>query len=193
MLTVRHKDSTETRILDVARDSIIAIGWKRTTLTEVARRAGLSRMTVYRRYPDAVAIYADLMTREWADQAPTGVDAADTTAHGIAGLIAERLNILAHDPLFQRLIELDPDLLLPYLTERRGRTQQAVLTLLVPLIEHGQRARTIRPGSAELLARSVLLAAQGFLVSSPTMTDGSVSADELQVELIALIERYLRP
>ena len=193
MLAVRHKDSTETRILDAARDSIIAIGWKRTTLTEVARRAGLSRMTVYRRYPDAVAIYADLMTREWADQAPTGVDAADTTAHGIAGLIAERLNILAHDPLFQRLIELDPDLLLPYLTERRGRTQQAVLTLLVPLIEHGQRARTIRPGSAELLARSVLLAAQGFLVSSPTMTDGSVSADELQAELIALIERYLRP
>jgi AcrR family transcriptional regulator len=193
MLAVRHKDSTETRILDAARDSIIAIGWKRTTLTEVARRAGLSRMTVYRRYPDAVAIYADLMTREWADQAPTGVDAADTTAHGIAGLIAERLNILAHDPLFQRLIELDPDLLLPYLTERRGRTQQAVLTLLVPLIEHGQRARTIRPGSAELLARSILLAAQGFLVSSPTMTDSSVSADELQAELIALIERYLRP
>jgi AcrR family transcriptional regulator len=193
MLAIRHKDSTETRILDAARDSIIAIGWKRTTLTEVARRAGLSRMTVYRRYPDAVAIYADLMTREWADQAPTGVDAVDTTAHGIAALIADRLNVLAHDPLFQRLIELDPDLLLPYLTERRGRTQQAVLTLLVPLIEHGQRARTIRPGSAELLARSILLAAQGFLVSSPTMTDSSVSADELQAELIALIERYLRP
>ncbi len=132
MLAVRHKDSTETRILDAARDSIIAVGWKRTTLTEVARRAGLSRMTVYRRYPDAVAIYADLMTREWADQAPTGVDSVDTTAHGIAALIAERLDILGHDPLFQRLIELDPDLLLPYLTERRGRTQQAILTLLVP-------------------------------------------------------------
>jgi AcrR family transcriptional regulator len=193
MLAVRHKDSTETRILDAARDSIVAIGWKRTTLTEVARRAGLSRMTVYRRYPDAVAIYADLMTREWADQAPTGVDAADTTAHGIAVLIAERLDLLRNDPLFQRLIELDPDILLPYLTERRGRTQQAVLTLLVPLIEHGQREGTIRPGSAELLARSILLAAQGFLVSSQTMTDTVVGADDLHAELISLVERYLRP
>jgi AcrR family transcriptional regulator len=193
MLAVRHKDSTETRILDAARDSIVAIGWKRTTLTEVARRAGLSRMTVYRRYPDAVAIYAELMTREWADQAPTGVDAADTTAHGIAALMAERLRILRRDPLFQRLIELDPDILLPYLTQRRGRTQQAVLTLLVPLIEHGQGEGTIRPGSAELLARSILLAAQGFLVSSQTMTDAAVSADDLHAELIALIERYLRP
>ena len=193
MLAVRHKDSTETRILDAARDSIVAIGWKRTTLTEVARRAGLSRMTVYRRYPDAVAIYADLMTREWADQAPTGVDAADTSAHGIAVLITERLEILRNDPLFQRLIELDPDILLPYLTERRGRTQQAVLTLLVPLIEHGQSEESIRPGSAELLARSILLAAQGFLVSAQTMTDAVVGADDLHAELIALVERYLRP
>jgi len=193
MLTDRHKDSTESRILDAARDSIVDIGWRRTTLTEVARRAGLSRMTVYRRYPDAVAIYAELMTREWADQAPTGGDAADTTAHGIAVLITERLSILRDDPLFQRLIELDPDILLPYLTERRGRTQQAVLTLLVPLIEHGQNARTIRPASAELLARSVLLAAQGFLVSSRTMVDAAVSDAELQSELITLIERYLQP
>jgi hypothetical protein len=91
------------------------------------------------------------------------------------------------------LIELDPELLLPYLTERRGRTQQAALALLVPLIEHGQRQGAIRPGAAELLARSVLLAAQGFLVSSQTMTDAEVRADELHGELIALVERYLRP
>jgi AcrR family transcriptional regulator len=193
MLAVRHNDSTETRILDAARDSIVAIGWKRTTLTEVARRAGLSRMTVYRRYPDAIAIYADLMTREWADQAPSGADAADTSAQGIAVLIAERLDILRNDPLFQRLIELDSDILLPYLIERRGRTQQAVLTLLVPLIEHGQSEGTIRRGPAELLARSVLLAAQGFLVSSQTMTDTAIGVDDLHTELIALVERYLRP
>jgi AcrR family transcriptional regulator len=193
MLADRHKDATDVRILDAARDSIVDLGWKRTTLTEVARRAGLSRMTVYRRYPDAVAIYADLMTREWASEAPTGSDAEDTSAHGIAVLIAERLNILRHDPLFQRLIELDPDILLPYLTERRGRTQQAVLTLLVPLLKHGQRERTIRPGSAELLARSILLAAQGFLVSPQTMVDTTVSDADLHSELILLIERYLQP
>lgn len=193
MLAVRNKASTETRILDAARDSIVDIGWRRTTLTEVARRAGLSRMTVYRRYPDAVAIYADLMTREWADQAPTGVEAADTSAHGIAVLITERLDILRHDPLFQRLIELDPDILVPYLTERRGRTQQAVLALLVPLIEHGQIERTIRPGSPELLARSLLLAAQGFLVSRRTMVDSAVSDADLRSELITLVERYLQP
>ena len=193
MLAVRNNTSTETRILDAARASIVDLGWKRTTLTEVARRAGLSRMTVYRRYPDAVAIYADLMSREWASPAPSDINAARTSAADIAALLADNVARLRRDPLFKRLIELDPELLLPYLTERRGRTQQAAIALLVPLIERGQKDGTIRPGAAELLARSILLTAQGFLVSSQTMTDAAIGADDLHSELTTLVERYLRP
>ena len=52
-------------LLDAARESILAVGWKRSTLTDVARRAGVSRMTIYRRWPDMQTLMADLMTREW--------------------------------------------------------------------------------------------------------------------------------
>src|ERR1700750_979508 len=52
-------------LLDAARDSILAVGWKRSTLTDVARRAGVSRMTVYRRWPDMQGLLGELMTREW--------------------------------------------------------------------------------------------------------------------------------
>src|SRR3712207_8662087 len=38
--------------LDAARACILDVGWKRTTLTEVARRAGVSRMTIYRTWAD---------------------------------------------------------------------------------------------------------------------------------------------
>src|SRR4051794_13714743 len=51
--------------LDAARDAILAVGWSRTTLTDIARRAGVSRMTLYRRWPDTQTLLADLMTREW--------------------------------------------------------------------------------------------------------------------------------
>ena len=51
-------------VLDAAREVVLAVGVRRTTLTEVARRAGLSRMTIYRRWPDVRALVADLMTRE---------------------------------------------------------------------------------------------------------------------------------
>ena len=45
-------------------------GWRRTTLTEVARRAGVSRMTIYRTWPDMQTLLGDLMTREWSASWP---------------------------------------------------------------------------------------------------------------------------
>ena len=40
--------STDDLYLDAAREAILAVGWSRTTLTDIARRAGVSRMTIYR-------------------------------------------------------------------------------------------------------------------------------------------------
>ena len=51
--------------LDAARECILDEGWRRTTLTEVARRADVSRMTIYRAWPDMPTLLGDLMTREW--------------------------------------------------------------------------------------------------------------------------------
>src|SRR5580704_3193435 len=58
-------DSTEAAILDAAGECVLAYGVRRTSLSDVARRAGVSRPTVYRRWPDRRALVADLMTREF--------------------------------------------------------------------------------------------------------------------------------
>ena len=49
--------------LEATRDCILDVGLKRTTLTEVARRAGVSRMTIYRTWPDMESLLAELRTR----------------------------------------------------------------------------------------------------------------------------------
>ena len=57
MTSLRHTPALDERgepadaYLDAARDCILDVGWRRTTLTEVARRAGVSRMTIYRTWP----------------------------------------------------------------------------------------------------------------------------------------------
>src|SRR5256885_12482488 len=66
----------EDALLDAARDCVLAVGLRRTTLTDVARRAGVSRMTIYRRWPDMTALVGDLMTREWGGLTQAAVDAA---------------------------------------------------------------------------------------------------------------------
>ncbi len=44
------------RILDAAAACVLAFGIDRVTLAEIARRAGVSRPTVYRRWPDTRSI-----------------------------------------------------------------------------------------------------------------------------------------
>ncbi len=72
----RAGDPSDT-YLDAARDCILDVGWRRTTLTEVARRAGVSRMTIYRTWTDMETLLGDLMTREWTGVVQAAVAAED--------------------------------------------------------------------------------------------------------------------
>lgn len=193
MTSLRHNQppasSPDDLLLDAARESILAVGWRRSTLTEVARRAGVSRMTIYRRRPDMATLMADLMTREWGGlvEVSTSGRPLDRVACGVAATVGA----LRGNALFAKIVQVDPELLLPYLLERRGRTQDAMLAVLETALTEGQQDGSVREGDPTLLARSVLLAAYGFVLSAPTMADGPVSATGLDGELRVLVERYL--
>lgn len=199
-MAVGATQSTEQEVLDAARDCILAVGWRRTTLTEIARRAGVSRMTIYRLWPDTQGLLADLLTREWV-----ALDAAVTAEAGdpdpqdpelpamIARLVVHTVKALREDPLFRRIVEIDPELLLPYLLERLGRSQQMTLDRLTLAIGAGVAAGTLRavdPGDA---ARTLLLAAHGFVLSAQTMTRRGTRVADLDRQLADLVHGYLKP
>jgi len=181
--------------LDAARDCILDVGWRRTTLTEVAKRAGVSRMTIYRAWPDMGSLLGDLMTREWVGiAAATRAAATDTTSPaGIAAAALATVRALRDNELFVRIVELDPDLMLPYLLARRGRSQEALIEILAAEIASGQAAGAIREGDPVLMARSMVLAGHGFVFSALTMVDAAVGLDELDAELARLVTASLAP
>lgn len=205
MSSHRHNPEPRDAYLDAARACILDVGWRRTTLTEVARRAGVSRMTIYRTWSDMPELLGDLMTREWgeliASTQPTlghdGSDGSDgsgaPTPAQVADGVLRAVTVLRENELFVRIVELDPELILPYLLARRGRSQELVLNLLTTVVEAGQQAGTIRTGDPTAIARAVVLAAHGFVLSAHTMTDDTVTADALDAELHHLIERSLQP
>lgn len=181
--------------LDAARDCILDVGWRRTTLTEVAKRAGVSRMTIYRTWSDMGSLLGDLMTREWVGiAAATRVAALDTTTpSGIATAALSTVRALRDNELFVRIVELDPDLMLPYLLSRRGRSQEALIEILAAEIEGGQATGAIRAGDAVLMARSLTLAGHGFVFSALTMVDPRVGLEDLDVEYARLVTGSLQP
>ncbi|WP_313408156.1 helix-turn-helix domain-containing protein [Aeromicrobium sp.] len=176
----------ESRYLDAARECIVQLGWRRATLTDIARRAGVSRMTIYRRWPDTGALLSDLLVREWGqlfeDAALTGGRLADGMTRTVA--------TLRENELFLKIIEVDPELLLPYLFERLGRNQAAALELLELQVRDAQERGEVRAGDARLLAQTLLLTTYGFVLSARTF---ELSLEELDAELRTLIERYLAP
>ena len=190
MSSLRHISDPRLDVyLDAARDCILDVGWRRTTLTEVAKRAGVSRMTIYRAWSDMGSLLGDLMTREWVGiAAATRVAALDTTTPaGIAAAALSTVRALRDNELFVRIVELDPDLMLPYLLSRRGRSQEALIEILASEIESGQRSGAIRAGDAVLMARSLTLAGHGFVFSAMTMIDAEVGLDDLDAEYRRLI------
>lgn len=168
MPSIRHNEG----VLDAARDCVLAYGVRRTTLTDVARRAGVSRMTIYRHWTDVRALVGDLMTREWV-QLISELDLSEPVPAVVTGVRRMR-----EHPLWRKIVAADPEMLLPYLLDRRGASQEAVLDLLEPALGDARKAR------------AVLLIAQSFLVSAPTML-GPLTLDELDAELTAILEAYL--
>jgi AcrR family transcriptional regulator len=189
----------EEAVLDAAEASLLAVGVRRTTLTEVARRAGVSRMSLYRRWPDLRSLVGDVMTREWTRvvTAAAGTVAAGgaAAAAGIpAGSLADRIVATALEfranPLFRKIVETDPELLVPYVLDRRGATQQLIVELLQGQLADGQANGTVRAGDPAAQARMVLLTVQSFVLSAGALGAG-VPLDLLTAELRRMLAGYL--
>lgn len=196
MTSLRHNAEPRDAYLDAARDCILDVGWRRTTLTEVARRAGVSRMTIYRTWADMPQLLGDLMTREWGGVVADSLAEEDRDAPTIERLVGDIVGTvqrLRENELFVRIVDLDPELILPYLFSRRGRSQDGILELTVAALRDAQAEGTARAGNPVAMARAMLLAAHGFVLSAHTMVDDEVSLEELDAELVLALTRSLQP
>ena len=158
----------------------------------------MSRMTIYRAWPDMPSVLGDLMTREWGDVVARAVTEADTAlgeradaARRIVAEVVATTRALRENELFVRIVELDPELLLPYLLTRRGRSQQAIAELTTGRLREGQADGSVRDGDPVAIARALLLAAHGFVLSAHTRVDDQVGEDDLDRELEQLVRRMV--
>ncbi len=176
------------------RDSVLAVGVRRTTLTDVARRAKVSRMTLYRMVPDVEALILAVMTTDFAALLLDAEAKASRRRTARARLVAMTVDVarrLPDEPLFRRVIDVDPDLLLPYLTERIGSTQRFAIDHVRRAISDGHTDGSIRKGDPEVMATAVLVAVLPFVVSA-RLLDG-VGRDRALDELDAGLDGWLQP
>jgi hypothetical protein len=84
-----------------------------------------------------------------------------------------------------KIVEAEPELLLPYVLDRMGETQRTAVALAAHDIAEGQADGSIRPGDPRVLAQAVLLITQSFVLS------GGIAEDVPPVALRAELEHVL--
>lgn len=149
------------RLLEAAYACVARYGLAKTTMEDVAREAGLSRATVYRYFPQGKEqLVRDVVAWE-AQRFFERLTRAVAHHVELAELLEETL-VFAHraveeHAVLQKILETEPDRLLPVLTTESGRLIALVKQFLVLAM---QRA-PLRPGvdvdaAAEYVARMVL-------------------------------------
>ncbi|MFI5510955.1 TetR/AcrR family transcriptional regulator [Mycobacterium sp. NPDC051804] len=179
------------RILAAAGECVLAFGVDRVTLAEIARRAGVSRPTVYRRWPDTQSVLAALLTSR-----VIGVlDAVPSQQVGREPLV-ERIvtvaELLRRDDVVMSVLRSAPDLAMIYIAERLGTSQQVLLDAVAADIKLAQEEGSVRPGDPRQLAAMCLLITQSAIQSGQIVAP-ILDADALATELAHSLNGYLKP
>ncbi|WP_250293210.1 TetR/AcrR family transcriptional regulator [Streptomyces atroolivaceus] len=184
-------DALSEQILDAAREQFMTFGLRRSTVDDVAKRAKVSRVTVYRRIGNKDNLVSACLLREYrrfvsdVDEAVAALPTMEDRL--VAGFVAVLKHIREH-PLVGGLLRLEPEIMLPFLTLESGPAFLAMRGYLADRLRHAQRAEG-RPETdptpvAELMVRITV----SFLLNPVSCFELD---DDEQVRAFA--RRYLVP
>ena len=149
------------RLLQATYDCVARWGLAKTTVEDAAREAGVSRATVYRYFPggrdELIGAVVGWEFARFFLRLYEEVHEADTLEEVMErGLVFAHNAILEHEVL-QRILQTEPEILLPRLTVEANETHKLVATFLAPyLVRHGMAKGTELDAAADFLARMVL-------------------------------------
>ncbi len=191
-MSIRNSESSvEEKVLDAAAECILAYGVERTTMTEIARRAGVSRPTIYRRWPDIQWVIAELLTVRIADV----LDSTSDRGVGREALVERVVAVAEHlrnDEVVIPVIVNAPNLAMVYIAERLGSSQKILVEALAESIMAAQDDGSVRPGDPRQMGAMCLLITQST-IQSAQMVEALLDREALNVELAYSLNGYLKP
>ena len=156
------------QLLAAAYACVARYGLAKTTMDDVAREAGRSRATVYRYFPggkdqlvrEVIAWEAARFFQRLADAVAAAPDFAALLEDAL--VFAHRA--VAEHAVLQKILQTEPELLLPQLTVQSGRLVELIKGFLRPRIGQAGLRTGLEPDeAADFVARMLLsfIGAQG--------------------------------
>jgi AcrR family transcriptional regulator len=171
-----HEDAMSQRILDAALALVAASGLRHLTMDDVAARAGVGRMTVYRRFGSRQQLTDALAVRECRRclaEIAGALDPSKPIDERAADLFVATMRVIREHPLLERLARVEPEALLYELNRDGSAVFRLVRDFLVAQIRVAQRAGELIAVDPEPLAEiSVRLGASFVLMPDSVIASG---------------------
>lgn len=184
-------DKTYVKILDAGLELFIEFGLRRTTMEDVATRAGIGRATAYRRFGDKDQLIQMVILRE-AKRELDGIEEELKVIEGGLNKLLESFVLAvtrAHaNPLWRRLLTSDSEMILPFFTRRIWQMMALFRMYLAGMLERVKKEEGLGDLSTEFMAELMLRLMQSMLLSPEGVMNPS---DEKSVRQVA--EDCLRP
>ncbi|MCP9624072.1 TetR/AcrR family transcriptional regulator [Nocardia otitidiscaviarum] len=116
-------DEVTARILTAAVEQMATVGWRRSTMEDVAKRAKVGRATVYRKFPNKTVLTDAVLhdeLRKYLAGSTAAVAGRTDIAERLAESAAYTTEYLREHRLLRRLLDTEPDTALPGLTLDAG-------------------------------------------------------------------------
>jgi AcrR family transcriptional regulator len=176
------EDPVRERIVEAALEQFKLIGLRRTTVGDVARRAGVGRVTVYRRVGHKRELVAGVIQSEVSrlmDSVREAIVQFQRPEDRLVEAFVVGVEIVRSHPLLQRLLQTEPEDLLPYLTLDFEPILAVARTFVASEVAPGRDADLL----GEVLAR---------LAQSLVLTPGESPLDD-ERGLREFARRYVAP
>lgn len=111
------------KLLESALSAFLDFGIKRTSMGEIARRAGISPATLYRRFESKNELVEAVSVREaqrFVAEIEKRVQAVRGTDDQLVEIFVAFISAMAGNELLRRLLRTEPELILPRLTTDAG-------------------------------------------------------------------------
>jgi AcrR family transcriptional regulator len=173
-LAAEHASADETteRILDAAMAQFLDFGLRRTTVEDVAVRAGVTRVTVHRRFGRKSDLIQGLLLRElsrFLKEFDEIVSPLPTLEDKLVEGFVVTLRAARSHPLITRILKTEPEVLLPELTVRGGPFLQAACAFLVSYTR--EEAKGFEEADIAAIAEMFVRLVASFLLTPTTVAD----------------------
>lgn len=179
-------DPTAERLLDAAFELFCRLGVQRTPMEKVAKSAGVTRVTLYRKFATKDALVDQVVLREFRryfDRFRAEIPRADTVADRVVVGFVGSLRAIAGNPLIGEISDAEPSMLIESMIGGDGMLLATVQHFVAAQLRREQLAGNISDElDVDLVAEMMVRISASFLTVPSRVVD---ITDDAQLATVA--------